>query len=1092
MSDVDPFGTQRDVVRTVAAELAAAGFDDAEEIGRGGFGVVYRCNQAALDRTVAVKVLTADLDDENRERFVREQHAMGRLTGHPNIVGALQVGTTESGRPFIVMQYLPQGSLDAWIRRHGPLPLDEAIRLGVKLSGALETAHQLGVLHRDVKPANILLTEYGEPALTDFGIARIIGGFETGTGVVTGSPAFTAPEVLAGESPSAAADVYGLGATLFCAITGHAAFERRSGEQLVAQFVRITTDAVPDLREHGFTEDVAAVVGRAMSRTAAERQPTAAALGDELRSVEMRIGLPLDDMALHTPPRTKPDAPESRARMRQSSSDPAAGRRRTGNLPLELTTFVGRRRELDEARKLLSGSRLVTLTGAGGVGKTRLALRVAARVQRDFADGAWLIELGDVSDESLLLDVVAGSLRLHDRSSRPLQDTVREFLAPREVLLILDNCEQIIDAVAALGATLLRSCPRLRILATSREGLGIGGETTLRVPPLVVPDSARPPGLQGLPSYDAVKLFTDRAVAAVPTFALAEENSGAVAHICQRLDGLPLAIELAAARLRVMSPEQILQRLTDRFAVLVRGARDLPSRQQTLQLCVDWSYHLCTPPEQKAWCRLSVFVGTFEIDAVDAVCAHDLAASDPLELVTSLVDKSILVREEANGIVLFRLLETLRDYGRVQLQRNDEYPELRRRHRDWYQQLVLDAEAGWISPQQLAWISRFKREQSNLRDAMGFSLSEPDSRGIGAGLQIATGMYMLWGTQGLLTEGRRWLDQLLARQTDRFTIERVKALYVASVLAEQQGDIEIGASLVEEARTLGEQLNDPLATAIIAHATGLLAMFSGKLEQAFSEIDSALAVFRARDELTLLLEGLLMVGLVRDLLGETAHAITYYETALEITERREEVVYRSYTFWALGVAKWRQDNRDAATGFLTQGLRLAKRVDDPIISSICLEALAWLAGTEGNARRAVVLMGAAENVVRGVGTSSAYVPNLAIYHEECVRASRHALGDRVFESGMREGRALDLDAAIGYALGDQGARAPSPANPSSILTKRERQVAELIADGLTNKAIAARLVISQRTAQGHVEHILAKLGFTSRVQVVAWVLEHNR
>ncbi|RZK69869.1 MAG: serine/threonine protein kinase, partial [Rhodococcus sp. (in: high G+C Gram-positive bacteria)] len=234
MTDVDPFATQRDVSGSVTAELAAAGFEDAQEIGRGGFGVVYRCTQAALDRTVAVKVLTADLDEENRARFLREQRAAGRLTGHPNIVNVLHAGVTENGRPFIVMPYHAQGSLDARIRRHGPLPLDEALRLGVKMAGALETAHRLGILHRDVKPGNILITDYGEPALTDFGIAHIAGGFETTAGVVTGSPAFTAPEVVAGEPPSPAADVYGLGATLFAAITGHAAFERRSGEQLMA------------------------------------------------------------------------------------------------------------------------------------------------------------------------------------------------------------------------------------------------------------------------------------------------------------------------------------------------------------------------------------------------------------------------------------------------------------------------------------------------------------------------------------------------------------------------------------------------------------------------------------------------------------------------------------------------------------------------------------------------------------------------------------------------------------------------------------------------------------------------------------------
>ena len=276
MANGDPLETQRDVASAVVAELTTAGFTEVHEIGRGGFGLVYRCGQPSLDRTVAVKVLTANLDEDNRARFFREQRAMGRLTGHPNIANVLHIGTTTSGRPYIVMQYHSHGSLDTRIRRHGRLELDEALRFGVKLAGALETAHRLGILHRDVKPGNILITDYDEPALTDFGIAHFAGGFETSTGILTGSPAFTAPEVLEGEEPpSAASDIYSLGATLFSAVTGHAAFERHSGEQIVAQFIRITTQPVPDLREQGIPDDVSAAIEHAMSTCITRIQPRA-------------------------------------------------------------------------------------------------------------------------------------------------------------------------------------------------------------------------------------------------------------------------------------------------------------------------------------------------------------------------------------------------------------------------------------------------------------------------------------------------------------------------------------------------------------------------------------------------------------------------------------------------------------------------------------------------------------------------------------------------------------------------------------------------------------------------------------------------
>src|ERR1700741_1517280 len=297
MADVDQDASPRDLFPDIPAELHNAGFEDIAEIGHGGFGVVYRCAQPLLDRTVAVKVLTAGLDHENLDRFLREQHAMGRLSGHPNIVTILQVGTTTTGRPFILIPYHAKNSLEALIRRHGPLEWHETLRVGVKLAGALDAAHRAGILHRDVKPGNILLTEYGEPELTDFGIARIAGGFQTATGVITGSPGVTAPEVLEGKTPTAASDVDSLGATLFCTLTGPAAFERRSGEKGVAQFLRITSQPVPDLREHGFPADVAAVIERAMARDPGARPASAAAFGDELREVQRVLGAAVDEMA---------------------------------------------------------------------------------------------------------------------------------------------------------------------------------------------------------------------------------------------------------------------------------------------------------------------------------------------------------------------------------------------------------------------------------------------------------------------------------------------------------------------------------------------------------------------------------------------------------------------------------------------------------------------------------------------------------------------------------------------------------------------------------------------------------------------------
>ncbi|RYE39663.1 MAG: NACHT domain-containing protein, partial [Hyphomicrobiales bacterium] len=906
MGEGDPRDTQR-YPASPAAELADTGFDDAQEVGRGGFGAVYRCTQADLDRTVAVKVLTVELDEENRARFFREQRAMGRLTGHPNIVNILQVGATDSGRPFIVMPFHPQDSLDARIRRDGPLPLDQALRLGVKMAGAVESAHRLGILHRDVKPANILLTDYGEPELTDFGIAHISGGFETATGAVTGSPAYTAPEVLGGDPPSPAADVYGLGAVLFSALTGHAAFERRSGEQVVAQFLRITTQPVPDLRERGIPEDVSDMIARAMSRTPGQRPATAADFGEELRTLQRDHGFQVDEMALRAEPDVQgSDVPPSARGGRGSSAPSTLGT--TGSLPLEMTSFVGRRHELTEAKNLLGGSRLVTLTGIGGVGKTRLAMRVASTVQREYDDGVRLVELGELREESSLVDAVAAAVGVRDQSARPVRDVLVEFLVPREVLLVLDNCEHVVEAVAELAETLLRVCPGLRILATSREPLGIGGEAVLRVPPLGVPDPERTPSLRGLPKYDAVSLFAERGAAAVPGFALTEDNAAAVAGICHRLDGLPLPIELAAARLRAMSPEQILERLTDRYALLTRGSRGAPSRQQTLRLSIDWSFALCTAGEQLVWGRLAVFAGSFELDAAEQVCGAGLDPDELLDTLTSLVEKSILIREEHGSVVRFRILETLREYGYEKLEQTGEAVSLRRRHRDWYEALAIDAEAEWISADQLDWIARLRREQPNLREALEFCVDDDPV----AGLRTAAALGWFWISQSLYSEGRRWLEQLLALQSGPPTPERAKALYCATVMANVQGDIQTGTVLVEKGHTLVAQTNDPMIRAFVSFADGTLALVSGDLVRARSQLEDTLAEFSTRGDRTLEVAALYSLGTAYGLSGMVEQAIESHERVLAITEKYGEKMYRSHSLWALGIAVWQQGDADRA------------------------------------------------------------------------------------------------------------------------------------------------------------------------------------
>ncbi|WP_442972603.1 ATP-binding protein [Rhodococcus sp. JS3073] len=757
---------------------------------------------------------------------------------------------------------------------------------------------------------------------------------------------------------------------------------------------------------------------------------------------------------------------------------------------MELTSFVGRRRELTEAKRLLSLARLVTLTGVGGVGKTRLAVRVAANVRRAFDDGVWLIELGELSDPDLLADTVVAALGLRKQSSDPSLELLAEHLADRRVLLVLDNCEHLVEAAAVLSETLLRQCPGLRILATSREPLGIGGEAVMRVPPLTVSDPDRPSSLQGLAEHDAVTLFAQRAEATAPGFVLSEANRVTITRICQRLDGLPLAIELAAARLRVLSPQQILDRLTDRYRLLTVGSRGAPVRQQTLKLSIDWSYDLCEPVEQQLWARLSVFAGGFELDAAESLGTGLLAREEVMDVVARLVDQSILIREEASTVARYRLLESLREYGYQKLREMGEEAALRRRHRDWCLQLVTQAEEEWIGPQQLAWITRLEREQPNMRDALQFCVTEPGEDEAEAGLQVAAALHTLWLTHGLLSEGRCWLDRVLAHHSGQPTAERIKALSANAALAAIQGDLRKGAVLVEEGETLAAYLGDTGLQAIVTHVDGLQALFGGDLPRAVACFEAALEGFRAEGDLMRLIEDLVGLELASGLLGDMPRAIACKEEVLAITELYGESVQRACSLWAFALAVWQTDHMHASR-LLEQSVRLARVVDDRLNVAMSLEALAWIAAADHLDRRAAVLLGAAAALSQTVVGATIAVPTLLTYHDECVRQARRALGMQVFDEEVRHGEAMTFENALAYALDEHRTASRTRADTATGLTKRERQVAGLVAEGLTNKAIAAQLVISQRTAQGHVEHVLAKLGFTSRAQIAAWVVEHG-
>ncbi len=572
MADVDPLATQRDLVPDIPAELRQAGFDDVEEIGHGGFGVVYRCAQPMLDRAVAVKVLSTDLDPENLDRFLREQRAMGRLSGHPHIMNILQVGVLASGRPFIVMPYHAKDSLEVLIRRHGPFDWCETLSIGVKLAGALEAAHQAGTLHRDVKPGNILLTDYGEPQLTDFGIARIAGGFETATGVITASPAFSAPEVLEGASPTPASDVYSLGATLFCALTGHAAFERRSGEQVVAQFLRMSSQPIPDLRAQGLPADVAAIIERAMALDPADRPATAAEFGDELRAVQRRNGVTVDEMplpvGLGVERRKSPLAPTVHRDTGGTTTPPTPATKYRPPVP---TRSLVARSRLTDVLRAGGRRRLILIHGPSGFGKSTLAAQWREELASEGVAVAWLTIDDDDNNEVWFLAHLLESIRRvrpalaeslgqvledhgDDASRYVLTSLIDEIHAKDDrIAVVIDDWHRVSDsqASASLGFLLDNGCHHLQVIVTSwsRAGLPL---SRLRIrDELIEIDSG------------ALRFDADEAAALLNDVGGLQLSPGDVEALTTSTDGWAAALQLAALSLRDGSDaSSLLRRLS--------------------------------------------------------------------------------------------------------------------------------------------------------------------------------------------------------------------------------------------------------------------------------------------------------------------------------------------------------------------------------------------------------------------------------------------------------------------------------------------------------------------------------------------------
>jgi predicted ATPase/Tfp pilus assembly protein PilF len=734
------------------------------------------------------------------------------------------------------------------------------------------------------------------------------------------------------------------------------------------------------------------------------------------------------------------------------------------NLTRPLTSFIGREREIAEVQELLRESCLVTLTGPGGAGKTRLALQVSEELILGYRDGVWLVELASLSDAALVPQTVAAALNVHEEPNRPVLATLSDYLQTRQLLLVLDNCEQLIEACASLANALLRQCPQLHILATSQHLLDIPGEAVFRVPSLSVPPEQSPPSVERLLEYEAVRLFSERAQASQPRFALVKENVPAVIQVCRQLDGIPLAIELAAARVKVLTVEQIVTRLEDRFRLLTAGQRTVAPRHQTLRAVIDWSYDLLSETERTLLHRLSVFAGGCPLEAAEAVCAGEsIDEYEVLDLLGALVDKSLVLVDEHGQEARYRMLETIRQYAREKLEASDEAASLQGRHRDWYLQLAEEAEPELRGPEQCVWLDRLEQEHDNLRVALAGSLN---SEAAESGLRLSGALSEFWSVRGYLTEGRERLGALLKlAEASEHTPVRAKALKGAAFLAQDQGDYGAARQFYEESLTIQRNLGDMLEIANSLNNLGLVAQQQGDYVAAHSLLRQSLAINRVLAQEGGIALSLQNLGNIAQLQGDYEEARRSYEDSLAILRNYQErgsiasllnnlgmvaiaqghydtarahleeslAIYRELRHKSsvaqascnLAIVAQRQGNQEEALLLHGESLELFRELGDKDAIVACIECLAEITVARGEFERTARLLGAAEALREAIGAPRP--PADSADCERLMTSAREALGEEALAAAVALGRAMTLDRVVEYALETVSCPLPVPA-----------------------------------------------------------------
>ncbi len=1037
-------------------------------LGKGGMGEVYLAEDTNLNRQVALKFLPAELtgNADRLKRFEREAQTASGLN-HPNILTIHQFGTENNTR-FIVTEFVKGVTLSAKMAS-GRLAISEMLDVASQVAAALAAAHEAGIIHRDIKPDNIMVRADGLVKVLDFGLAKLIESpenvrqtdseakthvhFKTNPGVVMGTADYMSPEQARGKAVDAQTDIFSFGVVLFEMLTGKKPF---SGETINHTIVNILEKELPSVfsLDKDCPAELEEIIRKSLEKKPDERFRTATELLLHLKKLQKRLEFEVE-LGLSSQPNL---SDEAKTKI-YDTNDVDIPVLTPNNLIENSSPIIGREKEIGEITDLLKSKnvRLLTMTGIGGTGKTRLAQAISNRVLGDFADGVFFVALAPIMDYKLVVSTIANALGVKESGGESILEVLKNYLRDKQILLVVDNFEQVIEAAPDI-AELLEAGDKLKILITSREPLHLSAEREYDVLPLAVPSDETKIPLDELSKNEAVRFFVERAKFAQTNFALTDENAASIVGICRRLDGLPLAIELAAVRAKLFSPSAILTRLSDSLKLLTGGAKDLPERRQTMRGAIAWSYNLLDADEKKMLNRLAVFAGGFTVDGAEAVAFDEMppkagtntySGIDIYDGVSSLLDKSLIIRsDQADGEPRFRMLVVVQEFAFEKLEESGEAEEIKRRHSDFYADLwekktsqLQNLDAGKL-------FENFEQEHDNTRTAIDWSLdNEPNNA-----LRLVTGNYMFWLRRGHLTEGCGWMRAALKKSGEEVNPKlRAGVNRKLAYLFRQRSDFKEAVFYGEEGLQLCRQLGDKMETAI---ALGIL----GTIKAGIGELKTARTLFEESAVIAGEMNDQRQIGHMMNSLGEVARSEKDFQAARKYYEKSRLIAKElnssesHYPTINLAFVTYLSGDYESSRLYSLEALEISEEFGDKIVTALSLNILAALAVTDGKTKKSARLSGAADAICESIGFKPGSVDQNFI--DSYISQTRTAIGDETFETAFAEGSKLSLKEAI--ALAREG-------EPDISATHTTNEANTGSTNILTNDALEAQTAILSPT-----------------------------